>query len=97
MLVWEERRGGLAGEVAGEPAVAERREAEVIDQVAGGEARVRVAAAPHELGELVADRVAAAEEGVELAEQLGDVAQGADGEGEGFRLCGFFGVFGSGS
>jgi hypothetical protein len=90
VLVCEERRGGLAKEGAGEPAVAERCEAEVIDQVAGGEARMRVAAASHELGELVAGRVAAAEEGVELAEQVSDVAQGADGEGEGFRLCRFF-------
>src|SRR5229473_3332339 len=86
----------LAGEVAGEPAVAERGEAEVIDQVAGGEARVRVTAASHEPGELAADRVTAAEEGAELAEQVSDVAQGTGGEGEGFRLRGFFRVVGSG-
>jgi len=47
----------------------------------------------HELGELVADRVTAAEEGVELAEQVSDVAQGIDGEGDGFLLCRFFEAF----
>jgi hypothetical protein len=57
---------------------------------------VRVAAASHELGELAADRVTAAEEGVELAEQVSEVAQGTGGEGDGCRLCMFVGVFGSG-
>ena len=95
-LVYQERRGGLGEEVVGESAVAERGEAEVIDQVAGGEARVRVTAALHELGELAADRLTAAEEGVELAERVSEMAQGTGGEGEGFQLFGFFRVFGSG-
>ena len=43
-----------------------------------------------------ADRVTAAEEGVELAEQVSEMAQGTGGEGEGFRLWRFFRVFGSG-
>ena len=47
---------------------------------------MRVAAVSHELGELAADRVTAAEEGVELAEQVSEMAQGIGGDSEGFRL-----------
>jgi len=71
-------------------------EAQVVDQVAGSEARVGASEAGHEYGEQIGDVGSAAKEFVDLAKQFGEVNEGTDGMGDGYRFVGWFEVIGLG-